>query len=347
MVSRAVVLLMLCGCGRVGFASHAASGREAGIDARPEAGRDEADARPDRDAMPDVEPAVDALPEVDARVDATPMPDADAAVMPDADVDAEPAPDGDADPTPDAMSDADADAMSDADGMPDADATSDAAPDAMPDPLEDGLLVWLPMDAVVSGELPPGGATSFSASCGTSCPAVAMVDGQTALVFDGVAEPSIPYDAAFDLTGAFTVSAYVHAAAGVLEGAVVSRQGSTREIFAVRIESSSTLMFSRINESCGSCSNGAQHLGTVALDRWVHVAVTYQGGGEFVQLFLDGTPSGVGSFSSSGPLPFTPGPLLVPGPVYMTPKFRGAMRDLRIYDRLLSSTEIGTLASRR
>ena len=88
----------------------------------------------------------------------------------------------------------------------------------------------------------------------------------------------------------------------------------------------------------GGGALAASGTGTLPLNAWSHLATTFDG--SMQRLFLNGVQ--IGSLAASGSLMQTTGALRIGGNSVWGEFFSGALDDMRIYSRALSTTEIQT-----
>jgi hypothetical protein len=170
---------------------------------------------------------------------------------------------------------------------------------------------------------------------GKSGPALSL-DG----VNDYVAVPDGPL--VRDLE-ALTYSAWIYATADG-DREILSKAGSTREFRLMNQGGALTLrgcVVARFGAACSDATNGS-----IALDRWHHVAMAYDDGADrTVHLFIDGQEVSYAVQSQAdGPLASDSDSELNLGRRSTGGRhFRGKLDEVRVFDRALSPEEIETL----
>ncbi len=212
----------------------------------------------------------------------------------------------------------------------------------------DGLLVlYLPFDeAVDSTTFADASGNGHVGSCPGGCP-TAGISGQvgTALYFDGTNDyVEVPYDAAFNPNGSFTVAAWVKLDGGSsFRTVLASRGGSPTRGYNLYATENDVWQFWLNN------GNSDWHMvGTepVVYNIWTHVAGVYDRTTFTIQVYVNGQPAG----SQSG-VTFAPNaqyPLRVgAGTTEQSPLFffPGSIDDVRVYNGALTQAEIQDIAS--
>jgi hypothetical protein len=176
---------------------------------------------------------------------------------------------------------------------------------------------------------------------GNGLPA-ALVNGTTwtasgkygaALVLDGIDDTAeVPSVAALDLTGAFTLEAWVYPNASAASGALISRRTDTSAAqYVLALFEGHLSVLATTNSGSASALTAA----TVPGGQWTHVAATWDGTTlrTYINGVLDGSTPLSGSLSvSTQPLRFgwLEGLALA-----------GRLDEVRLYSRALSSADIG------
>jgi uncharacterized repeat protein (TIGR01451 family) len=221
---------------------------------------------------------------------------------------------------------------------------------ALPAAAGGTLQLYLPFDETV-------GATTFAdasgnasgndrdgACSGDSCP-TAGVSGKvgTALYFDGTNDyVEVPYNAAFNPNGSFTVAAWVKLDGGSSYRTVLaSRGGSPTRGYNLYVTDADVWQFWLNN------GNSDWHMvGTepVDYDTWTHVAGLYDNDTQEIRVYVNGQPAG----SKSGVTfaPNTQYPLRVgAGTTEQSPAFffPGSIDEVRVYSEALTQSQIQAL----
>ncbi len=180
---------------------------------------------------------------------------------------------------------------------------------------------------------------------GTTAGGPTWVTGKTgdyALSLDGTTQSaSVPDDDSLDLTTAFTIAGWIKpgrsltqdlfkkADMGLTDGYEVGLSTATKVLFRINQDSNGDAY--RINSTTSYPTDGIT---------WMHVVATYSDG--TMKLYINGVQEG-GDLAAPAPaingLPFTLGTQAT-APRY----YQGAMDDVRLYDRALSTDEIRLLA---
>jgi hypothetical protein len=158
-----------------------------------------------------------------------------------------------------------------------------------------------------------------------------------ALLFNGIDDMvTVPPAAALNLTSGMTVEAWVYPTALVTWRTVALKEGVNDLAYALYASDATAKPEGLINVGGGALpANGT---GTLPLNTWSHLATTFDG--SMQRLFLDGVQ--IGSVAASGSLMQTIGALRIGGNSVWGEFFSGALDDMRIYNRALSTTEIQT-----
>jgi hypothetical protein len=240
-------------------------------------------------------------------------------------------------------SDGGIDASADAGSDVSTDAQSTDAPsfiDAPPGTIPPGAVLWLKMDNdPTNGAIDSAG--SHLTTC-TSCPA--LVPGQfgSAYQFDGASNEMVVAPAADLEPGAgFTFAAWVRVDSPPV-GAVVSvgckDQGSLDCSYALFVNTM------HLMNQPDFYTVGSSHLlgpTPLAIGAWHHMALTFDGNNKVG--YFDGAATGqasVGALVSDTGNGITLGARAASPPLF----FAGTIDDLVLYDRVLSTAEIGQLA---
>lgn len=233
------------------------------------------------------------------------------------------------------------------------DAADAGPPDASPDaasPLDapstdtggptSGLLVSLPMTDNPSdgvADVAGGGATAHCSSC--------PVLSGGAYQFSGSQYVEIDPEARFQTTAGFTVAIWAKPSSMGLFQVMASK------LYGTGVANSWHLSLRQATgcadrfyyeTTTGSSYPTITSADAVSIDRWWHVAATWDGSTK--RLYLDGALVQSGSGTT----------LMDSGPIYIgsdwdsgapTHLFHGALRDFRLYDRALGATEIAQLSA--
>ncbi len=211
--------------------------------------------------------------------------------------------------------------------------------------VRDTLRLHLPFDE-------PSGATTFDdasgnghdAACsGDSCPTAGLEGPRaTALDFDGADDyVEVPYSAQLN-PDSFTVAAWVKASGG---------SGAYRSVFTSRdTNATNGYMIYATGDNYWQLwigtSGGWSSVGSapVVLDRWTHLAATYEGG--TLRFYVNGQPAGSQSgayLSSNTQRPLRVGAGATEGdPTFFFP---GAIDDVRLYAEALAPAQIDALSA--
>jgi hypothetical protein len=201
------------------------------------------------------------------------------------------------------------------------------------DGSDPALQAWLKFDDDIDDESATDSAGSNDGSCsGESCPtylATGGHDGNGAYEFDGSSSILNIGDSAFgiDESNEFSISAWINPES--IDYDVVIKRGATTP-FYIKVYSNRT--YSRITTSSANSIMGNTYLQP---NEWYQVVVTYTDGER--KMYLNGVADG--SNSPTGVLDTTTSDTKIGG----SPYFKGIIDDVRIYNRVLSSSEVSDL----
>ena len=207
------------------------------------------------------------------------------------------------------------------------------------------LALYLPFDeASDATAFADASGNDFTATCPGDCPTPGVsgkVDG--ALSFDGTDDyVQVPYNAAFNPAGSFTVAAWakVTGGAGTYRSVVTSRGNGYGYIIYATADNQWQFWIGH--------GSGWEYLGntSVALDQWTHLAGVYDSATQLMQFYVNGQPAG--SQSGAAFAHNTECPLRVgAGATEQSPLFffPGEIDEVRVYDGALSQAEIQQIAA--
>ncbi len=169
------------------------------------------------------------------------------------------------------------------------------------------------------------------------------------LVFPGVvaSHVSIPSNDSLNITGAFSVSAWIRPSVTTTGTATIVNKGTanldaSQEHYILTATSNGNLIF-RI-------SNGTSLLSTTPYsppavtpqgNTWYHVVGTYNGS-DTISLYINGVLNGTASAANFGSLKQDTGPLKIGSDASVRP-WKGDIDDVRIYSQSLNATQVGEL----
>jgi PKD repeat protein len=188
-------------------------------------------------------------------------------------------------------------------------------------------------------KLRSGGGASFSERTRESFAHV--FDGNSSLTFDGKnSSVDVPASASLNVTGAFTVEAWIHplgwGEAGTGFGRIIDKNN-----LLLFLETDGMLVIS-IDHSNGSSSRTNTTLGTITLDNWQHIAATYSGATSDLKIYINGTPQVLNAPDPiNGPVMSDPSsPLVIGNNGARTRTFDGMIDELRIWNIARTRSEI-------
>jgi hypothetical protein len=208
-----------------------------------------------------------------------------------------------------------------------------------------GLVGYWPLDAVGNGR-----ATDWVAgNDGTTNGGVSVATGRVggAARFDGQDDyVRIPDAPTLDRTQALTLAAWVYAAGGQDDYARIlsrERSGVGNRQYNLGFDSAGNDPRTVVDTTSQDGVTVSGSVPTAGMrDSWHHVALTFDAA-DAAQLYVDGTP--VAETVVSAPLVSRDSPVAIGAPAHLPGKdhFAGRIDDVRIYDRALSSAEVGHL----
>ena len=145
---------------------------------------------------------------------------------------------------------------------------------------------------------------------------------------------TVPPAAALNLTSGMTVEAWVYPTTLVNWRTIALKEDVNDLAYALYASDTTAKPEGLINVGGGALA--ASGTGTLPLNAWSHLATTFDG--SMQRLFLNGVQ--ISSLASSGSLVQTTGALRIGGNSVWGEFFSGALDDMRIYNRALSTTEI-------
>lgn len=158
-----------------------------------------------------------------------------------------------------------------------------------------------------------------------------------ALSFDGVNDRvDIPDSSALDLSATMTLEAWVRPAAVNGWDTVVMKERSGGLAYALYGGSPSGPPAAYLTRTGTTSDIGAEGLSPLPLNTWSHLAATYDG--TTIRLYVNGAL--VRSEAAAGTITSTTNPLRIGGNVMWGEWFQGLIDEVRIYNRVLSATEI-------
>ena len=177
-------------------------------------------------------------------------------------------------------------------------------------------------------------------------PFVDGVQGQAMNVIADGQYVTIPY--ADDLgLNTFTISVWVNAAASDLNLGILGTRFNTDNTFDVKVMASS--IHGDIGDGAVWLSTTIDipetHGGAIRRNVWYHIAYVIDDATDTAQLYLDGALATTLTFSGT-PLFMKPDQELRIGIDYPTEPMRGAIDEVRIFNRVLSAAEVAHLAGR-
>jgi hypothetical protein len=222
------------------------------------------------------------------------------------------------------------------------------AGDAIADADTSGLVAWLPMDSLANDTTPDATGHGHDGACSSvdsTCPVTVAGKISTALRFDGVNDHLSIADAP-DLqpSTAFTVAVWVWIDAvpapdyGCFANKVIGT--GTNDSWQMCVTTSDQLYFGT-DVTATDLGDALYTSQTFPINSWHHVAIAWDG--TFKSLWFDG----VEQARDQAALGYDGNPVLLGYDLDNgTPKaaFAGILDDLRIYNRVLSSSELATLA---
>jgi hypothetical protein len=228
---------------------------------------------------------------------------------------------------------------------------SDDAPvvgEDAPEQLPAGLIAWYQMETLDGGNQALDATGNNHTGTCSNCPGVAAGRIGNAFVFGAGDRIDVPHTAAFVLDTAFTIAAWVRFdafPAGTAFACPFSkpRGSGTQNTWQLCIRGQPN-RWAYLTEQ----SNGSQFLETTQsvpqLGTFVHVAIVWTG--TLKQLFVNGEMTG--TTQSSTAIEFDDDSILFGADIdngAQTAQFLGALDDLRIYNRALDATELGSLST--
>jgi hypothetical protein len=155
-----------------------------------------------------------------------------------------------------------------------------------------------------------------------------------ALVFDGTNDVVVVADStSLDLTNGMTLSAWVYPTSSLSGWKAILQKETDAWFLNANTGGDRAGTGGTLN---GVCCTVLQGPSALAVNRWTHVAATYDG--TTLRLYLDATQ--VASQARSGNLQVNAAPLRIGGNTYGSEFFPGRIDEVRIYNRALSAAEI-------
>jgi len=161
-----------------------------------------------------------------------------------------------------------------------------------------------------------------------------------ALDFDGVDDyVNVGTNSALNITGDVTVSAWVKHDTSLGADVVVGKLGNSLLPYSIRIDGNDYVNFDQMNGTAPQSTLTSN--GKVPLGIWTHVAVVRSGGTRSIYIngTLDKGPTAYTKAGGASTVPFVIGNISTIGSDY----FDGAIDDVRVYNRALSSFEVQDL----
>lgn len=207
---------------------------------------------------------------------------------------------------------------------------------------EKGLLGWWKMDGNPKDSSPYANGLTLS---GTTPPAL-TTDRQgranSAYTFDGSTSTASAPNAAGKFiptdNAPFSISLYLKPTGPVSDPsfiAIMSNETYNTTGFRLMLNSAAKIRFSTVQSGGTIAINGAT---SIVAGSWYHLAITFDG--TTALMYLNGVQDG----SGTGTILANTNPISLSN-ISGTAKIQGVMDDVRIYDRLLTVTEIGKLYS--
>ncbi|HEY6730298.1 MAG TPA: LamG-like jellyroll fold domain-containing protein [Solirubrobacterales bacterium] len=156
-----------------------------------------------------------------------------------------------------------------------------------------------------------------------------------ALSFDGTNDRvDVPDAASLDLTNAMTLEAWVKPTTNASWRTVMLKERGTNDLVYALYSSNGSKPRA---ENFTGAENTAAGTAALALNAWSHLAATYDGTN--LRFYVNGVL--VTTKATSGSMPNTANPLRIGGNAVWGEYFSGLIDEVRIYNRVLSATEIG------
>lgn len=207
---------------------------------------------------------------------------------------------------------------------------------ALPYPDIDGLVAFYEFDS----DLTDAGPDSLAAVSARDPVYIANHNGtaQSAVYVDGVADTIwVPSRGAFDLTGEFTLAAWIRADFPPYAFASIIDKGYAEEAYSLgvpgRVEPGTTAITLYVADEEAWAAD-AVPMGT---GEWVHVACTFNDSTDTAEFFLNG--ASLGSSAHEGELGVTGYDLRI-GTSQWRDAFRGGLDQVAVFDRVLTPAEI-------
>jgi hypothetical protein len=204
-----------------------------------------------------------------------------------------------------------------------------------------GLVAYYPLDGDGSDA-----AGNHDGTVAGNPPFVAGVQGQAMNVIADGQYVTVPY--ADDLgLNTFTISVWVNAVASDAALGILGTRFNSDYTFDVKVMASS--IHGDIGDGAAWLSTAIDipeaHGGAIRRSVWYHIAYVLDDATDTAQLYLDGALATTLTFSGT-PLFMKPDQELCIGLDYPTEPMRGAIDEVRIFNRVLSAAEIAHLAGR-